>query len=280
MLYQPTTLNCKGKLLDLSSPKVMGILNTTPDSFYDGGQFQNEKSILDQAEKMILEGVDIIDIGGMSSRPGAEIIGTEKELQRVIPAIQSIIKAFPESIISIDTINSKVAKEAVSAGASIINDISAGILDEQMFDTVAALKVPYVLMHMKGKPNNMQKAPVYDDVLTEVLDFLIERVGKLRLLGVKDIVIDPGFGFGKEIEHNFRLIRHLHVFRMMELPILAGISRKSFIYKTLNSSAKGALTGTIALHMVALDEGAKILRVHDVKAAVETIKIWESLQNV
>ena len=280
MLYQPTTLNCKGKLLDLSSPKVMGILNTTPDSFYDGGQFQNEKSILDQAEKMILEGVDIIDIGGMSSRPGAEIIGTEKELQRVIPAIQSIIKAFPESIISIDTINSKVAKEAVSAGASIINDISAGILDEQMFDTVAALKVPYVLMHMKGKPNNMQKAPVYDDVLTEVLDFLIERVGKLRLLGVKDIVIDPGFGFGKEIEHNFRLIRHLHVFRMMELPILAGISRKSFIYKTLNSSAEGALTGTIALHMVALDEGAKILRVHDVKAAVETIKIWESLQNV
>jgi len=187
MLHQHTTLNCKGKLLDLSSPKVMGILNITPDSFYDGGQFQNEKNILEQTERMLKEGANIIDIGGMSSRPGAEIISIDEELRRVIPAIESISSSFPESIISIDTVHGKVAKEAVNAGASVVNDISAGILDKEMFETIAKLKIPYILMHMKGVPDNMQKSPVYDDVLTEVLDFLIERVGKLRVIHLQDL---------------------------------------------------------------------------------------------
>lgn len=278
MLHQKTTLNCKGKLLDLSSPIVMGVLNVTPDSFFDGGKYNSEKSILSQAEKMIREGASIIDIGGMSSRPGAEIIDEKEELDRVIPAIKSIRKSFPNQIISIDTIHGKVAKMAVDHGASMINDISAGTIDPSMLDIVAELNVPYILMHMQGQPENMQKKPIYDDVLVEVVDFLIEKLGQLRGLGIKDIIIDPGFGFGKEIEHNFRLVKSLHVFKILECPILAGLSRKSFIYKTLKISSKESLTGTIALNLIALQQGAKILRVHDVKEAIETIKIWQSTE--
>jgi dihydropteroate synthase len=280
MLHQHSTLNCKGLLLDLSNPIVMGILNVTPDSFFDGGKYSSDLQILKQAEKMINEGAKILDIGGMSSRPGAEIIDTSEELQRVLPTIRAISKTFPNTIQSIDTINSIVAAEAVANGASIINDISAGSLDKKMFQTVAELDVPYILMHMKGKPNNMQENPVYDDVVVEILDFLIEKIGQLRNLGVKDIIIDLGFGFGKEIDDNFRLLKSMHAFKILEFPILAGISRKSFIYKTLNTDVEGALAGTIALNMFALDQGAKILRVHDVKEAVDTIKIWESLNNI
>ncbi len=279
MLFQHTTLNCNGFLLDLSQPIVMGVLNVTPDSFYDGGKFITTKSILEQVEKMLKEGASIIDIGGMSSRPGAEIISENEELKRVLPVIQAIKQSFPKAILSIDTIRGKVAKEAVNEGVSIINDISAGALDEQMIEVIAALNVPYVLMHMQGKPKTMQENPTYENALLDILDFFIKKVGQLRALGLKDIIIDPGFGFGKEIEHNFRLIKYLDQFKILECPILVGVSRKSFIYKTLNINSKDALTGTIALNMVALQNGAKILRVHDVKEAKETIKIWQTLQN-
>jgi dihydropteroate synthase len=280
MMHQHSTLNCKGKLLDLSTPVVMGVLNITPDSFFDGGKYDSEFRILKQAEKMINEGAMILDIGGMSSRPGAQIIDYQEELQRVLPAIEVIIKSFPDTILSIDTLSSKVAKEAVAYGASIVNDISAGSLDGEMFGAVAALGVPYILMHMKGKPQDMQEKPSYEDVVLEVLDFFIAKIEILKKLGINDIIIDPGFGFGKEIDDNFRLLKSLTAFNILGYPILAGVSRKSFIYKTLNISAKEALTGTIALNMVALEQGAKILRVHDVKEAQETIKIWQSLNGV
>lgn len=279
MLYEQTTLNCKGKLIDLSEPIVMGVLNVTPDSFFDGGQYTSEAQIILQTEKMLNDGATIIDVGGMSSRPGASVIKVKEELDRVLPAIQAIRQAFPNTLISIDTVRAKVAEEAVKHGASLINDISAGSLDEAMFQTVANLKVPYILMHMQGRPETMQDQPVYKDVILEVIDFMIEKIGQLRGLGVKDLVIDPGFGFGKEISHNFQLLKKMHAFKILEVPILAGISRKSFIYNTLNISPEEALTGTTALHMIALEQGAKILRVHDVKEAVQTIKIWQALEN-
>lgn len=280
MLHKQTTLNCNGKLVDIASPIIMGILNVTPDSFFDGGKYQDDSSILNKTEQMVAEGATIIDVGGMSSRPGAKVIDTETELKRVIPSIQQIKKRFPEIIISIDTVRSQVAKEAIEHGASIVNDISAGSLDDALLETVASYNVPYILMHMQGRPEMMQTEPRYQDVVVDVLDFLIEKLGELRALKIKDVIIDPGFGFGKEIQHNFRLLKRMRAFQILECPILAGISRKSFIYKTLNISAKDALTGTIALHMTALDQGAKILRVHDVKEASETIKIWKALNEI
>jgi dihydropteroate synthase len=278
MLHQQYTLNCKGKLLDLSHPIVMGILNVTPDSFYDGGKYVSDTSILEKAAKMLEEGAQIIDIGGMSSRPGAEIISVQEELDRVLPSIEMIIRHYPEAIISIDTIRSAVAKQAVQSGASIINDISAGKFDDQLFQTVADLDVPYILMHMQGKPKDMQENPAYKDIALEVLDFMIEQVGQLRALGVKDICIDPGFGFGKSLEHNYQLLKKMHIFKILELPILAGISRKSMIYKLLNTTPDKALNGTSALHMIALQEGARILRVHDVREAVEVVQLWQQLE--
>ncbi len=278
MLFPKITLNCKGQLVSLEKPIVMGILNVTPDSFYDGGQYTANSSILQQAEKMLTAGAKIIDIGGMSSRPGAEIIDTAEELKRVIPPIEAIISAFPDTIISIDTIRSKVAKEAVNTGASIINDISAGKLDEGFYQTVADLEVPYILMHMLGKPKNMQEKPIYTDIALTVLDFFIKEVGKLRELGVKDIILDPGFGFGKTIDHNYQLLNKLHTFQILDLPILAGISRKSMIHKLLGITPQTALNGTTALNMVALQQGAKILRVHDVQEAVETVNLYLQLE--
>lgn len=278
MLFPKITLNCKGQLLSLEKPIVMGILNVTPDSFYDGGQYTANSSILQQAEKMLTSGAKIIDIGGMSSRPGAKIIDTPEELKRVIPAIEQIIKAFPDTIISIDTIRSEVAKVAIEAGASIINDISAGKLDTNFYQTVADLDVPYILMHMLGKPENMQDKPVYEDITLTILDFFIKEVGKLRKLGVKDIILDPGFGFGKTIDHNYQLLQKMHTFQILDLPILAGISRKSMIYKLLGTTPQAALNGTTALNMVALQQGAKILRVHDVQEAVETINLYLQLE--
>ncbi len=278
MLFPHITLNCRGQLISLEDPIIMGILNVTPDSFFDGGKYQKVTSILRQAEKMLIEGATIIDIGGMSSRPGAAIIDTAEELKRVIAPISAIHKEFPKAIISIDTIRSEVAKAAVEAGASIINDISAGKLDDELYQTVADLKVPYILMHMQGKPENMQKQPEYSDITLEVLDFFIKEVGKLRALGVKDIILDPGFGFGKTVVHNYQLLNKIPTFQILDLPILAGISRKSMIHKFLGITPKTALNGTTALNMVALQRGAKILRVHDVKEAVETVKLYLQLE--
>lgn len=271
-------INCKGQLLDLSKPKIMGILNVTPDSFYDGGKYNIVKNALLQVEKMLEHGADIIDIGGMSSRPGAEIISTDEELKRVIPIIGQIKQHFPETIISIDTVKSKVARRAIEAGSHIVNDISAGQFDKKLYQTVADLDVPYILMHMNGSPKTMQVNPNYDNVITHVTDFFIREVGLLRSLGVKDIILDVGFGFGKTIEHNYQLLRQLSDFQIFDLPLLVGVSRKSMIYKYLNIKAKEALNATSVLHLAALQNGGNLLRVHDVKEAKEVIRLWEMLK--
>lgn len=277
MLHPKTTLNCNGQLLDLTHPIVMGILNVTPDSFYDGGKFNNEKVLLQQVEKMINDGASIIDVGGMSSRPGAEIIDEEEELLRVLPIIEKINKTFPDTIISIDTVRASVAKKSVQAGASIINDISAGSIDDKLFETVAELGVPYILMHMQGKPSDMQQNPDYEDVMKNIFDFFVDKISKLRELGVKDIIIDPGFGFGKTVEHNYHLLKKLSILKILDLSLLVGISRKSMIYKVLENTPQEALNGTTVLNTLALERGAKILRVHDVKEAAESIRLWKKL---
>ena len=274
MLYPQRTLNCNGILLDLSTPVVMGILNVTPDSFYDGGKYNNEKAITEQVEKMLQEGAAIIDIGAMSSRPGATFVGETEEKQRLIPVIKSLKKEFPDLILSVDTWRSEIAKSAVAEGAGIINDISGGQYDTQLFSTIASLKnIPLVLMHIPGRPEEMHKIQQYDNACESVLKYFIEKAGQLRSMGVKDIVLDPGFGFGKSLADNYELLKNMHVFKIMEMPILAGLSRKSMIYRTLNTTPDEALNGTTALHMIALQQGASILRAHDVKAAVETIKL-------
>jgi len=280
MLYQHTTLNCQGQLLDLARPRIMGILNITPDSFFDGGRYQTEKALLIQVEKMLSEGADIIDIGGMSSRPGAKLIPVDEELKRVLPAVKIILKEHPKTIISIDTVRGEVARQTIEAGAAMINDISAGTIDPEMFKIVGAINCPYILMHIQGIPENMQKSINYDGhVVTSVLDFLIEKMGELRALNVKDIVIDPGFGFGKTIDHNYELLKNLSSFRILEVPILVGLSRKSMIHKLLDITAETALNGTTALHFAALENNAKILRVHDVLEAKETLTLWEKLKD-
>lgn len=278
MLNPQLTLNCRGRLLSLQAPMVMGVLNVTPDSFYDGGSYTTEADLLRRAEQMLEQGASIIDIGGMSSRPGAELIKPAEELRRVLPAIRAICEHLPEAIISIDTIRGQVAREAIAAGAAIINDISAGAFDEDMYPTAAELQVPYLLMHMQGSPKTMQQRPDYEDVVREVLDFFIAETGKLRALGVKDILLDPGFGFGKTVEHNYQLLKQLHVFKILDLPLVAGLSRKSMINKVLGIKPEQALNGTTALNMVALQQGAKLLRVHDVRPAVETIRLWQQLE--
>lgn len=278
MLNPLTKLTCGNKTIDLTEPIVMGILNITPDSFFAGSRVENENSILAKAEKMLAEGATILDIGAMSSRPGAEEITEKEELEKLIPAVELILEKFPETTISVDTYRSKIAKKAVEAGATMINDISGGSLDEKLFKTVAKLGVPYVLMHMKGTPRTMQKNPTYEDVCIEVLDFFIEKSVELKNLGVKEIILDPGFGFGKTIKHNYEILKKMHVFKILDYPILAGISRKSMIYKFLNATPENALNGTSVLNFQALEQGAKILRVHDVKEAVEVIKLWEVLK--
>ena len=271
------TLNCNGKLVDISSPKVMGILNCTPDSFFDGGKYNNESDILQQVEKMLLEGATFIDVGAYSSRPGATHISEEEELQRIVPIIELLAKNFPEIIISVDTFRSNVAKNSVEVGAAIINDISGGKMDSNMFKTVAELKVPYIMMHMLGTPQNMQKNPVYEDVTKELISFFAAQISKLHQLKVSDIIIDVGFGFGKTIEHNYQLLKDLALFKNLEAPILAGISRKSMLYKPLEITPQLALNATTSANTIALLNGANILRVHDVKEAMEAIKIVEQL---
>jgi dihydropteroate synthase len=269
------SINCGNKLINLEYPIAMGILNTTPDSFYDGGKFNEELAFIKRFEQMLNEGAMIIDIGGASSRPGAATLTTDEEISRTIPFIKSAIKQFPDAVISIDTYNSTVAKEAVYAGASIINDISGGTLDNKMFDTVAELRVPYILMHMKGSPENMKDLATYDNLMLEIYQYFQSKIIALQNLGVKDIILDPGFGFAKNIEQNFVLLKNLNIFKNLHLPILAGLSRKSMIYKSLGITAEESLNGTTALNMISLMNGANILRVHDVKEAVQTIQLYK-----
>ncbi|GAA4058901.1 dihydropteroate synthase [Flavobacterium chungnamense] len=273
------TINCKGKLIDLSTPKVMGILNVTPNSFYDGGKHIDEKSILLQVEKMLLEGATFIDIGGYSSKPSAEFVTEEEELQRILPIVQKVLNEFPETIISIDTFRSKVARETIESGAAMINDISAGNLDDAMLQTIANLQVPYIMMHMRGTPQTMQKMTHYENIIKEMIFYFSERVAKARSLGINDLIIDPGFGFAKTLEQNFEVLSKLELFQMLELPLLVGVSRKSMIYKTLDTTAEFALNGTTSLNTISLMKGAKILRVHDVKEAVECVKLFNQLNH-
>jgi dihydropteroate synthase len=273
------TLNCKGRLLVVDKPLVMGIINVTPDSFYAGSRYTGEDAILKHTEQMLEDGATILDIGGQSTRPGSEKISADEELQRIIPGIAAIAKKFPEAFISVDTYYSRVASEAVAAGASIVNDISAGSVDEKMISTVGSLQVPYVLMHMKGTPQTMLQQAQYENVTREVLDFFINKIEALRKQGITDIIIDPGFGFAKTIAHNFELLKNFEVFKMLHSPLLLGISRKSFIWKTLGVTADEALNGTTAMNTIGLQNGASILRVHDVKQAMETIKLFTSLQS-
>ena len=273
------TINCKGKLIDLSTPKVMGIINVTPNSFYDGGKHVDEKSILLQVEKMLLEGATFIDIGGYSSKPNAEFVSEEEELQRILPIVQKVLNEFPETIISIDTFRSKVAKETLESGAAMINDISAGNLDDAMLQTIADIQVPYIMMHMRGTPQTMQKMTHYENIIKEMTFYFSERVAKARSLGINDLIIDPGFGFAKTLEQNFEVLNKLELFQILELPLLAGVSRKSMIYKTLDTTAEFALNGTTSLNTISLMKGAKILRVHDVKEAVECVKLYNQLNH-
>jgi dihydropteroate synthase len=272
-------IRCNGKLIDLSSPKIMGILNVTPNSFYDGGKHHDVDNALQQTEKMISEGATFIDVGGASSKPGVEEISLDEELNRVLPVIEKITTLFPETILSIDTYRSEVASQAVAAGAQMVNDISAGNLDSNMLKTVGTLGVPYVAMHMQGTPQTMQNNPTYDDILLTVRSFFSKKIVEAHAAGINDIIIDPGFGFGKTTQHNFALLKHLHTLHIDGVPLLVGISRKSMIYKTLKTDATHALNGTTALNAVALQQGAHILRVHDVKEARETILLSEALHS-
>lgn len=275
---QKYTFQIKGRVYSLDKPKLMGILNLTPDSFFEGSRVsQEEKKILSTAEKMISEGTDFLDLGGYSTRPGALDISIEEEIQRVAPAISLIKREFPEILISVDTFRSEVAKVAVESGADLINDISAGNLDSKMLETVAQLGVPYIAMHMRGTPQTMQEETAYQDLVPEILYYFAQKLEQFKKLGIKDVIIDPGFGFAKTREQNFQLLRDLKSFQRLGLPILAGVSRKSMIYKTLQISASEALNGTTALNMFALLQGANILRVHDVKEAKETVTLFEQL---
>ena len=272
------TINCNGRLIDLNEPKIMGILNTTPNSFYDGGSSQSMDLILDKVEKYLSEGVDILDIGGYSTKPGAEEVSEQEEIDRTAPVIEAISTKYPETIISVDTFRGNVAREAVNVGASIINDVSGWELDENMFPAIADLNVPYILMHMKGTPQTMQNEPEYNDVTLEVNEYFAKKIAQLKAAKVKDIILDPGFGFAKTLEHNYELFSKMEALGFGEFPLLVGISRKSMIYKLVDSTPQEALNGTSVLNMVALQKGAKILRVHDVKAAKETLQIYNALQ--
>ncbi len=275
--FKPYFLNIKGNLIEINKPWVMGILNVTPDSFFDGGSFNTIDNALKQCEKMLNEGTNIIDIGGQSTRPNAERIGEEEELKRVLPIIENIVKAFPSALLSIDTFYSKIAIEAINAGASLVNDVSAGEEDSLMIDAVAKLNVPYIAMHRQGNSQTMQINPTYLNVTTDIIQYLAIKKQECTEKGIKDLILDVGFGFGKTTTHNFELLSHLQLFHTLECPILVGISRKGMIYKTLNTTAENALTGTIAANTIALLKGAHIIRVHDVKEAVEMCKIVEQV---
>lgn len=273
------TLNAGGKLIDLSMPKVMGIINVTPDSFFAGSRNPNVSDAVFMAEKMLDEGADFLDIGAYSSRPGAADISPQEETDRLLPVIEAIVKRFPQAVLSVDTFRASVAEAAIKAGGQIINDISGGDLDAQMFKTVAKLQVPYILMHMKGTPQNMQEKAQYEDVFAEVFDYFAEKVYRLKQLHVHDVILDPGFGFAKTREQGFKLLQQMQGFDLLKLPVLAGVSRKGMIYKTLGGKPETALNGTTVLNTMALMNGASILRVHDVKEAVEAVDLFMAYQN-
>lgn len=271
-------MNCRGQLISLDQPKVMGILNLTPDSFFDGGKYTQKEHYLAQTQKMLTEGADFIDIGAASTKPGAIMHSAQEEISRMLPALDAIKKEFPQAIISIDTFQSQVAQAALEHGADLINDISAGFLDDDMMAVVAQHQVPYIMMHLRGNPQTMTGMTHYDDVVKEMMKYFSERIQKARSLGINDLLIDPGFGFAKTAEQNFEILQKLELFALHELPILVGLSRKSMIYKTLQISPEESLNGTIALNMMALQKGTKILRVHDVKPAVQTVALFAQME--
>ena len=272
------TINCKGNLIDLLTPKVVGLINLTPDSFYDGGKLSSEKEIIQQAKKMLEEGATFLDLGGYSSRPGAKFVSEADELNRILPVVKLLIKEFPTVNLSIDTFRSPIAKKCLENGACMINDISAGLLDPNMLEVIANYQVPLVMMHMRGNPETMMLNTNYKDLTNEVLYFFSERISKARSLGINDIIVDPGFGFSKKLDQNFELFNDLELFSSLKTPVLVGISRKSMIQKKINASAKESLNGTTALHAIALQKGVSILRVHDVKEAFETISLLQNLK--
>lgn len=274
------TLNCKGRLFTAEQPVVMGILNATPDSFYTKGSYNSREGILQKAEEMLQDGAAILDIGGMSTRPGAPDVSQEEEFNRVIPVIREIRRRFPDCFISVDTYRSALAREAVREGADIVNDISSGSMDPQMLTTVGSLDVPYIAMHMLGTPATMQQNPAYQDITSEILGYFTGKAQECAAAGIKDLILDPGFGFGKTMAHNYQLLKGLHTLRVLEKPVLAGISRKSMVYKLLNTDAEHALNGSTAVHMLALQQGAQLLRVHDVKEAAECIQLFHYYQTI
>lgn len=271
------TINCKGQLIDLTKPKVMGIINITPNSFFDGGKYINDQEIIAQVGKMLSEGATFIDIGAYSSKPNAEFVSVEEELARIVPVVELLVEQFPGILISIDTFRSQVAEACLLKGAALINDISAGKLDESMFEIIAKYQVPYIMMHMKGTPQTMQSLSQYEDIVKEILFYFSERIVTARSFGITDLIIDPGFGFAKTLEQNYELLQKMELLQHIELPILVGISRKSMIYKILKNNAQDALNGTTALHSIALLKGAKILRVHDVIEAMECVTLYDAL---
>jgi len=273
------SINCKGKLIDLSTPKVMGILNLTPDSFYDGGKLTSEKDIVSQAEKMLSDGATFLDLGGYSSRPGAKFVSEEEELKRVLPVVSLILKEFPNTLISIDTFRSNIAEQCIENGAALINDISAGNMDDKMFETIANLQVPFIMMHMNGNPETMMQNTEYKDIIKDLLFYFSEKIAKAISYGINDLLVDLGFGFSKTMNQNFELLSKLELFKNLDVPMLVGISRKSMVYKSLDISPKDALNGTSSLHTIALYKGASILRVHDVKEAIECIKLTQNLKS-
>lgn len=272
------TINCNGKLIDLNTPRIMGILNLTPDSFFDGGRYQIEEEILKQVEIMLSEGATFIDLGGYSSRPGAKDVSAEDERSRVLPALELILKNFENILVSIDTFRSEIALECIETGACMVNDISAGSMDEKMFETVARLQVPYIIMHMKGRLQDMQTHTTYQNLVKDIIYYFSEKVFELRALGLNDIIIDPGYGFSKTLDQNYEILGCSELLKNLELPILTGISRKSMLYKVLECGPEDSLNATTAAHSIALMKGTNILRVHDVKEASETIRIMEQIK--
>ena len=271
------TINCNGKLMDFEVPKVMGILNCTPNSFYDGGKYKTEIDFLKQTEKMLIDGASIIDLGAYSTQPNADFVTEQEELNRILPVASSIIKHFPEVILSIDSFRSEVAKQCIENGATIINDVSAGFLDEKMFELVGKYKVPYIMMHMKGTPQNMQKFTDYDDVMKDMMFYFSERIATAKSFGIVDIILDPGFGFSKTLNQNYEVLNKLELLNEFNLPVLSALSRKSMIYKFLNTEPTEVLNGTTVLHTISLMKGAKLLRAHDVKEAVECVKLTQKI---
>ncbi|MCG5643392.1 dihydropteroate synthase [Flavobacteriaceae bacterium LSUCC0859] len=276
--HSPASINCKGELILLDTPKVMGVLNLTPDSFYDGGLYRDEKAILDQTEKMIREGASFIDLGAYSSKPGAALVSSEEESRRLLPVLELLLREFPEALFSIDTFRSDIAMAAGERGAALINDISAGLLDPNMMPTVAALGLPYIMMHMRGTPQTMKDQTQYKHLMQEILQYFSQRISTAKSYGLYDLIIDPGYGFSKTTTQNFQLLKQAAQLNSLDLPVLTGVSRKSMIYKTLDIGPKEALNGTTALHMQALLSGSKILRVHDVKEAMECVSLFNALE--